>query len=108
MDENVTKRYAYICQPLNKFTAQRYKAIAKQLSEDGYDVLETDEHFSNFKDMMIGFETLSSQQFVLGVSIVLMSACQAVFFPKKWEDDPLLKDLYLIAFKYGMHIVVER
>lgn len=104
------KRYAYICQPSKKFDEDRYDEAVKRIEDEGYIVYQPDEHFKSFKDLMSGsgVETISLPQFILGLSTLLMSGCQAAFFPKDWEEDPILKDLYLIAFKYGMILIMER
>ena len=101
--------YAALISPKIPMTTDRYKAALRHISSEGYVLRELEEGvFERIREMLSGSDEIHLQQFTCGVMMVLMSTCSAAWFPKEWETDPLLKDLHLLAFKYGMTILVEK
>lgn len=106
MDE---AKYAIICQPLINFSKERYEKAVARLEDEGYVVRDwPDKVVDRIRNELSGAAEVHGSQFLLGVTIMLASVCTAAYFPKDWMDDDFLKDLYLIAFKYGMTLVVEK
>lgn len=99
--------YAMICTPSNGMTTEAYDAAKKVMEEKGYRIYDRPNEFAIAlrESFTTSVGEIHLAEFLLGSSILLMSVCDAVYFPKGWEDDSLSKDLYLIAFKYGLTIV---
>lgn len=107
--EESNKNYAIILEPVGGLARER-RDVAQDLVESrGYSIYDSPDNFARGLRYNLRLaDDANILQFTLGASLILMSVCQAVWFPKDWADDQLLKDLYLFAFKYGMTLIVEK
>lgn len=109
MMENSDKHYAILFEPVGGLSDDRMIAAQDLIESRGYVIYDSPDNFArNLRNGLRLANDANVSQFMLGASLILMSVCQAVWFPKDWADDQLLKDLYLFAFKYGMTLIVEK
>lgn len=108
MDE-FCKHYAIIFEPISGLAEDRKNAAQDLIESRGYTIYDKPDNFArNLRNGLRLANDANVSQFMLGACLVLMSVCQAAWFPKDWTDDQILKDLYLFAFKYGMTLIVEK
>lgn len=107
--EGSEKQYAVLFEPAGGLSDYRLTAAQDLIESRGYTIYDNPDNFArSLRNSLRWASDSNVSQFVLGASLVLMSVCKAAWFPKNWQDDQLLKDLYLFAFKYGMTLIVEK
>lgn len=107
--EESNKHYAIIFEPIGGLTKECRDAAQDLVESRGYTVYDVPNNFArSLRDSLRLADDANIPQFTLGTCLILMSVCQAAWFPKNWADDQLLRDLYLFAFKYGMTLIVEK
>lgn len=103
------KHYAIIFEPIGGLSEDRRNAAQDLVESRGYTIYDSPDNFArSLRNSLRLADDANVSQFMLGTCLILMSVCQAAWFPKNWADDQLLKDLYLFAFKYGMTLIVEK
>lgn len=108
MDDSC-KHYAIIFEPIGGLSEDRRNAAQDLVESRGYTIYDSPDNFArSLRNSLRLADDANVSQFMLGTCLILMSVCQAAWFPKNWADDQLLKDLYLFAFKYGMTLIVEK
>ncbi len=107
--EESNNHYAILFEPTDGMSMERRNAAQDLIESRGYTIYDNPDNFARGLRNSIRLATDANiSQFMLGTSLILMSVCQAAWFPKDWADDHILKDLYLFAFKYGMTLIVEK
>lgn len=107
--EESNKQYAIIFEPSGGLTRERRDVAQDLIESRGYSIYDSPDNFARGLRYNLRLANDANvSQFMLGTCLILMSVCQAVWFPKDWADDQILKDLYLFAFKYGMTLIVEK
>lgn len=81
---------------------------AKIMEERGYVIKEWPSNMvRRLRAELSGANDVNLEQFLFGMYVLLMSACQAIYLPKDYMDDNFMKNLQFVAFRYGMDIVIE-
>lgn len=107
--EESNKNYAIILEPVGGLARERRDAAQDLIESRGYSIYDSPDNFArSLRNCLRSANDVDVSQFMLGTCLILMSVCQAAWFPKNWADDQILKDLYLFAFKYGMTLIVEK
>lgn len=105
---------AIIIQPFiesQERTDQLLAEAESHLSALGYDLMNMDsifdpirkcfsEHFSSDSDA-------NANVFTIGIMAIMMSTAGTVCFWEGWEDVPYCQDLYNLAFRYGLNIILK-
>lgn len=101
-------RYAMICHPHGDLSDDQHERAMKALEKRKLAVAKVPAYLiETIRNTLPGSDKISLVQFTLGLDLLLASGCTAIYFPKGWEDDIILKDLYVLAFKYGKEILTE-
>lgn len=103
------KHYVIIFEPIGGLSEDRRNVAQDLVESRGYTIYDSPDNFArSLRNSLRLANDANVSQFMLGTCLILMSVCQAAWFPKNWADDQILKDLYLFAFKYGMTLIVEK
>lgn len=105
---------AIIIQPFvesRERTDQLEFEAAQYLSSLGYEPMDFDPileplfKYSGEYDSSVS--EMNANVFTIGVTSVMMSVAGAVCFWEGWENVPYCQDLYNLAFRYGLNIILK-
>ena len=84
----------------NPHWPEKYKKVAQQLTDEGYDVAPLEEIIAT--DAATNFSL-----YALALSLEIMSNCDIVYFCRGWENARGCRMEHQAAKEYGLQIIYE-
>lgn len=105
---------AIIIQPFiesQERTDQLLAEAESHLLSLGYELMDFDPILDpmreRFSEHLSSAGDANTNVFAIGVTVMMMSMVGTVCFWEGWEDVPYCQDLYNLAFRYGLNIILK-